>query len=243
MQPRTVSIDPNAVTRILGFAALAILLASVAGQVVATYLDSHFARLVAEFLYVDVETNLPTGFAVLLLLFATILLATVTTLERQSGGRWVRHWALLTAGFAVMAIDEAWSLHERLIGPGRELLGGGELGIFFYAWVVFAIALLLILAPVLLRFVVSLPAATRMRFIVAGVLFVGGAIGAELVAGLFNEHFGLHQDKGGYGVRHLQYSFIATIEEGLEFAGSILFIRALLLHLVSEYGEIRFRGS
>jgi len=241
MQPRVISIDPDAVTRILAIAALAILIASVAGQVVATYLENPFVRYVAEFFYVDVERNLPTGFAVLLLLFATLLLATVTTLERQTGGRWTHHWALLTAGFAVMAIDEAWSLHETLIQPGRNLLGGGELGIFFYAWVIFAMALLLVLAPFLLRFVVSLPAATRVRFIVAGVLFVGGAIGVELLAGLFNERFGLHEDKGGYGVRHLQYSFIATFEEGLEFTGSILFIRALLLHLANEYGEIGFR--
>jgi hypothetical protein len=242
MQPRVITIDPESIARALGLTALVVLIASIGGQVATTYLEIPFVRTAAAFLYVDNEKNLPTAFAVFLLLFAFLLLATVATLERQARGSWARHWALLTAGFAVMAIDEAWSLHERLIRPGRTLLGGGEHGVFFYAWVLFGIALLIVLVPVFLRFLISLPAATRTRFIAAGALFVGGAIGTELLAGLFNEHFGLHLDKGGYGVRHLQYSFIATVEEGLEFAGSIFFIRALLLYCAEQYGGVLFRS-
>jgi len=244
MKEFVIPCDPARITRVLAFVALAILLASIAGQVAATWLEGDAVRSFAKFLHVDEEKNLPTGFAVLLLLFAALLLATVAALEGRSGGRWTAHWTLLCAGFALMAVDEAWSLHERLIAPGRRLLGGGDdLGIFFYGWVVFGIALVLVLTPVFLRFILALPRATRNRFILAGFLFVGGAIGAELVAGAFNELHGLHEDRYGYGMRHLQYSLIATVEEGLEFAGTIVFIRALLLHVAGAYGEVRLRFS
>lgn len=241
MKDNVIPFDPALITRALAVAALVILLLSVAGQVAATYLDGSFVRAVASFLHVDEEKNVPTAFAVLLLLFATCLLATIAAVEHRSGGRWAWHWSLLAAGFALMAIDEAWSFHERLIAPGRRLLGGGELGIFFYAWVLFAIGLLALLVPVFLRFVLDLPRATRNRFILAGALFVGGAIGTELIAGAFNEARGLHEDRYGYGLRHLQYSLLATVEEGLEFAGSLVFIHALMLHIGGAWAEIRFR--
>ncbi len=241
MQANTIRLDPNTVGRVLGITGLAILLASVTGQAAALVVDDDLVREAADFLYVDNERNLPTGFAVLLLLFASLLLAVIATLERQSGGRWARHWAALAVGFGLMAVDEAWSFHEKLIGPGRELLGGaGELGIFFYAWVLFGIALILLLAPFFMRFVISLPAVTRNRFLLAACLFVGGAIGTELVAGNFNELHGLHEKRGDYGIRHFQYSLLATAEEGLEFAGSIVFIRALLLQIAGTWGEVRF---
>ena len=241
MKDNVIACDPALITRALALAALLILLLSVTGQLAATYVDGAYVRAVAAFLHVDEEKNLPTAFAVLLLLFAACLLAAIAALEHRSEGRWAWHWSLLAAGFALMAIDEAWSFHERLIAPGRRLLGGGELGIFFYAWVLFAIGLLVLLAPVFLRFVIALPRATRNRVILAGVLFVGGAIATELVAGAFNEAHGLHEDRYGYGLRHLQYSLLATLEEGLEFAGSIVFIRALMLHIAGAWGEIRFR--
>ncbi len=241
MKNNVIPCDPALITRALAIAALVILLLSVIGQLAATFLEGPAVRTIARFVSVDEEKNLPTAFAVFLLLFATVLLAGTAALELRSGGRWGWHWMLLAAGFALMTVDEAWSLHERLIAPGRRLLGGGELGIFFYAWVLFAIGLLALLVPVFLRFVLDLPRATRNRFILAGLLFVGGAIGTELVAGAFNETHGLHEDRYGYGKRHLQYSLIAAVEEGLEFAGAIVFIRALMLNLAGAWAEIRIQ--
>lgn len=243
MRSNVIPCDPAMVTRVLAATGLVILLLSAGGQIAATFMDGSLVRDVARFLHVDEEKNLPTAFAVSLLLFATMLLAAIAALEHRSRGRWAWHWSLLAAGFALMTVDEAWSFHERLIAPGRRLLGGGELGVFFYAWVLFAIGLLVLLAPVFLRFVLSLPRATRNRFILAGLLFVGGAIGTELVAGAFNETHGLHEDRYGYGLRHLQYSLIATVEEGLEFAGTIVFIHALMRHIAGAWTGILFQFS
>ena len=44
-----------------------------------------------------------------------------------------------------MAFDEGFSVHERLIGPFRGLMSNHDLGVFYYAWVIPGIALVLIL--------------------------------------------------------------------------------------------------
>lgn len=241
MPTSSLHVRPDALVRFLSVTAVAILAASVAARFAALHVDDALLRKAADFLYVDNEENLPTAFAVLLLLASTALLALVARLERGRRGRWTWHWAALAAGFAAMTLDEAWSFHEKLIGPGRKLLGGGDaLGIFYYAWVVFAIVLLVLLVPLFLRFVIELPQPTRNRFLLAGALFVGGSVGTELAAGAFNELHELGRE-GGYGPRHFQYSLIATVEEGLEFAGLILFIRALLLYVPVSFGELRIR--
>lgn len=236
-----IRLDPKAVSRMLAVVAVVILVASVIGRFAAYRLDNPIVRVIADFLYVDNERNLPTGLAVLLLLIATLLLGTISTLERQSASRWAGYWMVLTAGFAILTVDEAWSFHEKLIGPGRALLGGGEMGIFFYSWVIFAIALMPVLAAMFFRFVMHLPADTRKRFLMAATLFVGGAVGCELIAGMFNELNDLGTTKGQYGLQHFQYSLLATVEEGLEFAGTIVFIRALLLHLAANPGYVQVR--
>ncbi len=125
-----------------------------------------------------------------------------------------------------MAADEALVLHERLIKPMRAYLGDDAYGIFYFAWVVPYIAVIGILAPFFLAFLLRLPARTRLAFCAAAILYLGGAIGFELVEGRFVE---LH------GARNLTYSVLTTIEESLEMAGVIIFIWALLDFVAERY--------
>ena len=67
---------------------------------------------------------------------------------------------------------------------------------------------------------------------VAATLFIGGAIGIELVGGRYVE---LH------GRENVTYSMIATLEESLEMAGVIVFIYALLKYIADNYKEVQFR--
>jgi hypothetical protein len=131
-----------------------------------------------------------------------------------------------------MAADEVASFHERLIAPMRELWGGQDLGVFYFAWVVPGMLLVLVLGLCYLRFLANLPAKTRFAFLAAAALFLGGAIGMELVGGWYAESHGLNT---------LTYATITTVEEGLEMAGAIVFIRALLVYLADTYAEVRFR--
>ena len=129
-----------------------------------------------------------------------------------------------------MATDEGWSLHERLIGPVRGLLGHGDLGIFYFAWIIPAMAGVVLLGLLFLGFLSRLPSSTRWSFIIAGSLYLGGAIGVEMLGGRQAE---IH------GFENLTYQLFAHLEESLEMAGIILFIHALLRYLAEQYPEIR----
>lgn len=225
-----ISLNPSSIARVLGVVAFLLVLASIGGQLMAHLTGHALAYKLAYLFDVDAERNIPSYFSTLLLLFAALLLAVITVLKRKAGSP-VSSWAILLFGFLCLAADEAWSYHERLIKPVRELLGDDKLGVFYFAWVIPGIALVLVLALFFLSFLLRLPAKTRLTFLVAATLYIGGVIGVELVGGRFAE---LH------GVRNLTYNMIVSIEEILEMVGAIVFIYALLVYIADNYKEVRF---
>jgi hypothetical protein len=84
------------------------------------------------------------------------------------------------------------------------------------------------------RFVFHLSKKNRFLFIVAGGLYVGGALGLELVNGLYTET---------YGNDNLIHSFLINIEEILEMLGILVFIYGLLSILSTELRDLRIRVS
>jgi len=61
----------------------------------------------------------------------------------------------------------------------------------------------------------------------SGTIFIAGAIGFEVIAGL-NYFFQGHTDTIGYAL-------IVTVEELLEMLGMALFIYSLLLYITTEF--------
>jgi hypothetical protein len=228
-----ISLNSSAIVRALGGVALLLVLISVGGQLLAYRTGPYFYKFVRLF-HVDGERNVPTGFAVFLLLFAALLLAVITVIKRQQTDSQVMYWAILSCGFLLMAADEAWTFHEELIPPLRRLLGGEHLGVFYFAWVLPGSVLVLVLALFFSGFLMRLPAKTRFTFLMAAMLYIGGAIGLELIGGRFVE---LH------GPDHFRYTMIVAVEESLEMAGAILFIRALLGYIADHYQVVRFYFS
>ena len=227
------ALTPRTVAWVLGGVAAAVVAASTFVLFVTAQSGSspHEVRL-AQFFYVDGERNIPTAFSVLLLMMASVLLAVVTRLEHRSARPFVGHWAALSAGFALMAVDEGWSFHEKLNGPVRALLGNNDLGAYYYAWVVPAIVLVALLTLFFLRFLLQLPTRTRVAFLVAAFFYVGGAVGIELLEGRFDE---VHGD------RNLVSGLLATVQETGEMVGVIVFVWALLRYLGTHYGDLRLR--
>lgn len=224
--PNAITISTSGVVRTLGVIIGLLLCASTAAAVWNAF---GLQPDVYPLFFVDHEANLPTYFSAMQLLFAATLLAAIASLEHRKGSPFSVHWWVLALGFALMSADEICSVHERLIKPIRSLFGARQLGIFHFAWVVPAIIAVIGAGGYFWRFLGHLSRSTRREFVVAAVLYLGGAIGMEMVGGRHAELYG--QANHGY----LIYS---TLEEGLEMVGSLVFIRALLRHLAVNHGSL-----
>lgn len=224
-----ISLKPVSIALTLGILAVLLILASLAG-----YLVPHFTGRgeAIALLNVDSEQNIPSFFSASIILFAALLLAVITAYKRKQGAPYVLHWAILAFGFLFMAVDEATSIHEKLNGPMAHLLGEGRADIFYYAWVVPGIVIVLVLGLFFLKFLWDLPATTRWLFCAAAFVYLGGAIGFELVG----NHYALLS-----GTESWRYIASAHLEEGLEMTGMVLFIFALLQYVAETCGEVRFR--
>jgi hypothetical protein len=237
MDIRKITINPWAVTLPLTLAAAFLAVVSLG---LASYWMYSQREYVTGFalLSLDKEQSVPALFSTFLLFAAAIVLLFVALLER--GSRDARKWQLLALGFAVMALDENLALHERIIEPMRNLLGGGaegaQLGIFYFAWVIPALGMVAALGVYFLPFLLRLPRRTMVALMVAAAVYLGGAVGVELIEGWWRE---------GHGYRSLGFHLLVTLEESMEMAGTILLIHALLRHLARRYGDVQihFEGA
>ena len=177
----------------------------------------------------DQEANVTTWYSTVLLLLAAVLLAVIARAAHTARAQFRLHWALLALILLVMSVDEASSIHELAIRPLRSALGV-QAGVLYFTWVVPAGAAVLLVGIAYLRFVLHLPAATRRLFVIAGGVYVGGALGLELIGGYLASHH------GGEGLAYLAE---VTIEETMEMSGAVLFIHGLMGHIRRELGEVR----
>ncbi|QNP40681.1 hypothetical protein [Lysobacter solisilvae (ex Woo and Kim 2020)] len=237
MDIRKVSINPWAVT--LPLALVAAFLAVVSLSLASYWILSQQEYVTGfALLSLDKEESIPALFSTFLLFADAIVLLFVATLERDS--RDGRKWQLLALGFTVMAMDENLALHERIIEPMRHLLGGGKggshLGIFYFAWVIPALGMIAVLGAYFLPFLLRLPRRTMFALMTAAAVYLGGAVGVELIEGWWRE---------GHGYRTLGFHLLVTLEESMEMAGAILLIHALLRHLARRFGDVQlhFEGA
>lgn len=137
--------------------------------------------------------------------------------------------------FAYLAVDEASTIHELLIVPLDRTFDLG--GFLSFGWVIPFALLLLAFLVVNARLLGSLDRSTRRRFLLAGGLYVAGAIGMEMVGGRWSDVHGT--DNAVYRM------LITTPEETLEAAGLILFLWTLLEHLgrAGAGADVRIRTS
>lgn len=180
------------------------------------YNNTEFVRLFD----VGEEANVTSWFSSILLLLSAILLYFISRLKYLDKDSVAMHWTFLSYLFIFLSIDETATIHEMLIKPLREMFH--LTGIFYYAWMIIAIPAVLLLAILYKRFVFSLPKNIRNQFILAVIIFLSGALGFEMLSGLFfkTEISGIHV-----------LSFLITFEELLENLGVVVFISALLSYI------------
>jgi hypothetical protein len=220
-----VTLDSKRVLKALVLLAVALMALSAGGWLFTTATGTRlggFIRLVEA----NNEKSLPNWVSILQLAAAAALLAACAAGEARRGGRDVLCWRALAAGFAVMSLDELVGVHE---SAGRLLrLALGFDGFLRFAWVIPALALVATLAVCFSGFLRRLDAKRRNQFLIAGAVYLGGAVGLEMVGGKVHDAFG--EASGAYALCY-------HAEELLELLGTALFISALIEHLEGLYGR------
>ncbi len=218
VEPVLAQIAPGWLFRILALAAIVLVVLSlIAIALRHSDLHQHWTGFVQLF-HLDMERNIPTWFESAVLFLDALLLALIARHEIADRSRWRFYWALLAAIFLLLSLDEIAGLHERLITPVREALGAG--GPFYFAWIIPVGGAVIVLGFAYLRFLMALPRRSFRLFTLSATLFIGGAVGVEMVGGAYYEAQG-----------HTPiYDLITAAEEILEFAGAITFAHALADH-------------
>jgi hypothetical protein len=212
-------------------AALSLIAADVTRPEIEHALDD-LSRLTKLLLKFDLggEQTIAAWLSSMIMLLCALVLFYLATVKRQLGQAYALHWLGLAVIFLGLSMDEAVGLHEMMITPMRELLHAG--GMFLFAWVIPALGFVTVVGLLYLGFLWHLPPAFRLRFILAGALFVGGAIGFEMLEGALVDFYRQHR---------LIYEAAIHLEDTLEFAGILLFLNSLLLYARSQSRELRLR--
>ncbi len=111
-------------------------------------------------------------------------------------------------------------MHERLMRYSYKITGSSTF--FYYSWVIPGIVVIIILGLILIKFLFRLPIKTRIGFIISGCIFVGRAIGMEMIGG--------NQDATN-GADNFVYRIYTCTEELMEMLGMLLFMKYLMIYL------------
>jgi hypothetical protein len=171
------------------------------------------------------ESTLPAWYTSALMLACAPLLAANAIVRLRRREPFARHWLGLAILFVLLSLDETAAVHERVSWPMRRLVTAR--GIYFYAWVIPASIGLFALGLIYLRFVLNLPRRTRSLLILSAAIYVGAALGLEMVEGL---HHARH------GNETATYITLVAIEEIMEMSGIALFLYALVDHARQQWG-------
>ena len=227
---RSIAVNKSLIILILGLVAFSLVLFSIIGQLLLRPTQPVHVQGIITLFNTAAEGNLPTYYSSFLLLFSAALLFMITLLERSNKSQYVPYWALLTIGFIYLSLDEMLVLHESISLFIRAISNYSGQGVLKSPWVVLGAIIVVIILLIFIKFIIHLDRRTRFIFLTAGVLYVGGAIGFEIIENLYADAFG--QD--------IIYSMMQNLEEGMEMAGIIVFIYGLLGYMGENYRSLHF---
>ncbi len=180
----------------------------------------------------DEEQNIPTWYSSVSLLLSSLLLGMIAYKTDRQKKSYYYNWAILAGIFLFLSIDEFALLHEGFTNPLRETLNLS--GYLYFAWVIPYSLLLIGLMIFYYKFLLSLPAKTRNNFILAGLMYITGAVGFDMLGGMQWELYDNYDPAFNF---HL-YVLYASIEEILEMTGVAIFIYGLSKYIGEELGGV-----
>ena len=215
IRPRTVFLGLVAISLVFSFAHLC-------GMISTFYFGHDNLKGLVPAFHMDQEGNPPAWFASILLFLSGLCLALVGAAQRKLREPTKAWWALSLI-FFFLSLDEATSLHERF-GTGLASIFGATGRFLHYGWVPLYGALGVVLLVIFVPFLKRLPRQCQNLMVLAGVLFVSGALGFELLGSLvWAEEIQVDL--------LWRYYALAGVEETLELIGSSLFIYSLLVFM------------
>lgn len=177
------------------------------------YQVSDLPWLARQIFDVDEEDSFPTWYSASALLLTAVFLLIKARSSRQLKESTAWHWYGLSLGFLLLSVDEIAGMHETLnslIEVSWAIPGG-----------IFA----LFLAGVYSMFLFQIERDMAIQFVIGGALFVGGAVGVELLTEPYLENDELNT---------LAYNLWTAVEEAMEMGGVLVFLRSLLLSMKSS---------
>jgi len=210
-------VKPRKLTKTLLAVVLALGVLSTAGQIAKFQFGHGNLHGLVPLFYLDNEASVPTWYSSMGLMLASTLLVAIGALRYRERDPFRYHWLALGVLFLLLSMDEVAMIHEYPIDLLRERLHAT--GLLYYAWVIPGAAFVVLVFLGLLNFLRHLDRGVRFGFVAAGAVFVGGAIGIEMLSGLHASRFG--ED-------NLGYALIITCEELCEMLGVVLFIHVLM---------------
>jgi hypothetical protein len=212
---------------------IAILAALHIAQLIAYYVINDPNRFdFIELVDFDYEANLPSLYSVFAIILCACVLFMIASGKNKTRQPCRFHWQLLAWIFLFLGLDEGASLHEDIGDIIEEFFTAS--GYLYFPWVIPYAGLVVLLALFYFRFLLHLPRPVMARFIVAGGLFLTGAVGLEMISA---------HEADINGTTTITYSVLYTIEELCEMIAIVIFLQALLEYYATEFGTLTIKLS
>ncbi len=171
------------------------------------------------------EGNFPAFFSSFLLLFAAVLFGIVGSATRSKKEVSWGYWVGLALIFLFLSLDEATQIHEKL---DTDLIWGtfNTTGLIAWPWVIMYGALTLTVGVVYLRFWLGLPGRFRFAFALAAVVYVGSALGFEMLEALE------YTSNGGATAK---FVVLTSLEEIFEMTAILYLIATLFRYIHAHF--------
>ncbi|TVQ55312.1 MAG: hypothetical protein EA377_03655 [Phycisphaerales bacterium] len=225
-------INPRRIVRVLFWIIVALGVLGTLSQILVHIFEGGYWLRLAYRLDLDGNWSVPIYYSALALMLAAVLFFVNAHLTKARKGRFVKHWYFASGMFVFMSFDEAIGIHGLMNNPMNQTFNLPEW--MTLPWVIPAMILVVVVALAYLPMVMSLSPPVRIRFFLAGGVFIGGAVGMETVGMLMKAYF---PEQPAY------YTASAIIEEMMEKFGILILIDALLRHLVTMTDRIEIRLS
>jgi hypothetical protein len=214
----TLEISTTGIVRFLVWSTVFLLGAHLFSMAVWSAGETRLGGLLVEKFSFEKEGNFPTFFSAFMLLFASGLFWLIARCARERGDRTGRYWFALAGVFLFLSFDEAVQIHEKL---DTDVIWDSidTSGFLAWPWVIVYGGIVLVFCLAFGRFWAHLPGSIRWPYGGAAAMYVGAALGFEMLEAWVSSHHDMPE--------RLFHSLV-TGEETLEMAAVILTIRTSL---------------